>query len=117
MFVIYNVKNWDQEATTKLGILSSTVYVYIQHMPHLQEFLGSHSVFSSGARLGGTCAHGEPPLAVPLKIFRIEQKQSAVKVDGLLLMQDLPQLGLGLGIGTTRTINVHVLRPYSQISV
>jgi len=32
MCVIYNVKNWDQEATTKLRILSPTVYVYIQHI-------------------------------------------------------------------------------------
>jgi len=33
--------------------------VYIQHMPHSQVLL-SYSVHSSGARLGGTSAHGQP---------------------------------------------------------
>ena len=37
-------------------------------MPRLQVFL-SHSVHSSGARLGGTSAHEEPPPAIPLMIF------------------------------------------------
>jgi len=38
--------------------------VYIEHMPRLQVFL-SHSICSSGARLGGTSAHREPPLTIP----------------------------------------------------
>jgi len=49
--------------------------MYIQHMPRLQVFL-SHSVCSSGARLGGTSAIGEPPLAIQLMTFMTTQEQS-----------------------------------------
>jgi len=51
-----------------------------------------HSVRSSGARLGGTIAHGEPSLDIPLMIFMTNQepKQLGVKVEiELILMQDL----------------------------
>ena len=44
-------------------------FVYIQH-------LLSHSVRSSGASLGGTSAHGEPPLAIPLMIIMTIQEPS-----------------------------------------
>jgi len=51
-------------------------FVYIQRMPRLTVFL-SHSVRSSGGRLGGTSAHGEPPLAIPLMIFMSTQGESS----------------------------------------
>jgi len=43
-------------------------------MPHLQVF---HQCLFSGARLGGTDAHGKPSLAIPLMIFIISQEQSS----------------------------------------
>ena len=51
-------------------------FVYIQRMPRLIVFL-SHGVHSSGGRLGGTSAHGEPPLAIPLMIFMSTQGESS----------------------------------------
>ena len=74
----------------------------------------SHSVCSSPiafAPLSGTSAHGESPLTIPLMTFMTtqEQKQSGDKMDtGLILMQDLPQLGLDLNSGISHTISVHV---------
>ena len=49
------------------------------------QMLLSHSIHSSGARLGGTSAPGEPPLTIPLIVF-----MQGVKVEiELILMQDL----------------------------
>jgi len=44
-------------------LMSPSPFMYIQHMPHSQVQL-SHSVCSSGARLGEASTHGEHPLAI-----------------------------------------------------
>jgi len=53
----------------------------------------SHSIYSSGARLGGASIHGEPLQAIPLLICMttLEPSNWGVKVEiGLILMQNLP---------------------------
>jgi len=83
------------------------IFVYIQHMPHSQVLL-SHSVCSSGARLGGTSAHGEPPLA-KLRITTQEPSKwgSEWRLDWFSCRTS-PPLGLDLSSGTPHTVSVHV---------
>ena len=49
--------------------------VHSAHVPHSQVLL-SHDIHSSGAGLGGTSAHGEPPPTILLMIFMTIQKPS-----------------------------------------
>jgi len=83
--------------------------VYSQHVPRLQVFL-SHSIRSSGGRLGGTSAHGDPPMAIP---FMITQEQSN-RDNGLILMQDLHSTWTG---SEQWDITHHQWRPEYQMPI
>ena len=74
--------NWGDTSITLVKLINplsptpmAHICVYPQRMPHLQVFL-SHSVHSSGARLGETSAHAEPSLAIPLMIFMTTQESN-----------------------------------------
>jgi len=66
---------------------------------------------SSGARLGGTSEHGEPPLAIPLMVLMITQEQSNRgsnwRLDWFSCRISL-KLGPDLSSGTSHATSVHV---------
>ena len=60
----------------KSWLLSPTINVCVHSALTCHVCRCSYTIRSSGVGLGGTRAHGEPPLAIPLMIFMTTQEKS-----------------------------------------